>query len=77
MDELIQMFERENIQVVVVGKETNGYWRSWAAVIKRAFQWTIGGKTRVVGLVWPGEVRQNIKTTKLIPLVYPIPLAKT
>jgi len=26
-DELIQMFERENIHVVVVGGETNGYWR--------------------------------------------------
>jgi hypothetical protein len=30
-DELIPMFRREQIQVVVVGGETNGYWRIFGA----------------------------------------------
>jgi len=30
-DELIPMFTRDEIQVVVVGGETNGYWRIFGA----------------------------------------------
>ena len=30
-DELIQMFPREAIELVVVGGETNGYWRIFGA----------------------------------------------
>ena len=30
-DELIPMFRREDIHVVVVGGETNGYWRMFGA----------------------------------------------
>jgi hypothetical protein len=30
-DELIHMFQRDEIQVVVVGGETNGYWRIFGA----------------------------------------------
>jgi len=30
-DELIHMFQRHEIEVVVVGGETNGYWRIFGA----------------------------------------------
>ena len=35
-DELIRMFTREEINVVVVGGETNGYWRIMGANLRKS-----------------------------------------
>ena len=45
-DELIPMFRREDIHVVVVGGETNGYWRIMGATTRRPSRSTNGASDR-------------------------------